>query len=912
MAKLSNKVSEDNTNKTNINKTNTKNAKKNNGMVKTVQEIMPFVQAFDNGVFQIDEKNFSKVYKISDMNFVVEPEDKQDEILLEYQKLINKFPENVTLSLVIHNKVNNDIDLSKAFHIQERGDKFDRLRAEYNQIIDEKIKEGRNDIQKDKYLILNIYAPDYNTAEGLFVTLETELTDKLNTLTKQNPIALSLYERVKLLNLINNGNNANLSFDKQFVKYIVNNSIDADKVENGFDLKSLKRSGVTLKDMIAPEVIIKDKNHLRIGEDRYVKTLSFNDLPKSLDVKFLTELTNVPCEMVTTVTFNPVPKKKAIQLIKYQAVSIKADLQKQAKKALQNNIPIEYALDEDLQLAKDESQVLRNDVFNEGKKIFYVNITSTIFAESENELLSLVDTLKLKCEDYALRPNTLLGQQIVGYQSAQFLGKCLVRYADRMLTSESCCAMFPFNIQEIQDKRGHFYGINSISKNMIMFDRKNSQLANGLIFGQSGSGKSFITKGEVIPNLLDGEDDMIILDPENEYRAVADDYDGVVIDLKPKSEYHINPCDLDLEWDEPDASPLVEKCDFMVGLVESIMGKGRECNAFEVNAIHRATNRMYEPYIRAMEEKREKSGGKCSSIDTSLCPTLKDFYEELIADNSPEGNKVASQIEAYCVGNYNLFAHKTNVDTASRLVVYNLLLLPDKMREVAMMVCLTSIWNRIVKNRENNEKYGTKKAIWVYLDEFHLFLQSESTANTIKAYYKRVRKYNGIMTGITQDVSDLTSTSQGASMFDNTGFFIFLKQSPRGRAKLQELYQFSDALLDNLKDKPSGIGLVYNGLSVVPLNYRIGKDTEIYRTMSTNPNDKKYVSKSTDVKTVDVALDNNDTNDVEPVSETNTLESEVVDTLMQESQIVDVPTVSEANDDFDVNTNQADDFDMFD
>lgn len=387
------------------------------------------------------------------------------------------------------------------------------------------------------------------------------------------------------------------------------------------------------------------------------------------------------------------------------------------------------------------------------------------------------------------------------------------------------------------DKRGHFYGINAVSKNMIMYDRKRSRLANGLIFGQSGSGKSFLTKGELIPNLLDGKDDMIILDPENEYRVIAEAFGGIVIDLEAKSDFHINPCDMSMEWDDPKASPLVEKCDYMVGLVESVLGKGRECNSYEVNVIHRCCNRMYEPYIDEMT--RRKNDGKKQDIDTEICPTLVDFYNELLEDKSAEGNKIAMAIEPYCIGNYNLFAHKTNVRTGDRLTIFNLLYLPEKMKEMAMKVCLSNIWTRVVKNREENEKYHTGKSVWVYLDEFHLFFQTESSATTIMAYFKRVRKYGGIMTGITQDVADLLRTQQGTAMFNNSGFFVFLNQSPIGRSQLQQLYGISDNLIDFIKDKPSGMGLIYNNSVLIPFDYKLPVDSELYHIMSTNPNDEK-------------------------------------------------------------------------
>ena len=249
---------------------------------------------------------------------------------------------------------------------------------------------------------------------------------------------------------------------------------------------------------------------------------------------------------------------------------------------------------------------------------------------------------------------------------------------------------------------------------------------------------------------------------------------------------------------------------------------------------------MYEDYIEEMT-RRQGDGceeGQSDELDTEICPTLVEFYNELMADGTQEGTKVALAVEQYCIGNYNVFAHHTNIEGHSRLTIYNLLYLPEKMTEMAMKVCLSNIWTKIVKNREENEKYHTGKAIWVYLDEFHHFFKTESSASTVMAYYKRVRKYGGIMTGITQDVADLLSTRQGTAMFNNTGFFIFLNQSPIGRQQLQNLYGISDALIDYIKDKPSGTGLIYNNSVIIPIDYKLPTDSELYHIMSTNPNDE--------------------------------------------------------------------------
>lgn len=816
-----------------IKKTNKKNDKKKSKMKmsRTVQEVLDFDGITKEGIL-VSGDYYSKLYELTDSNFVAETEEKQIDTISNFKKFINRFPNNVDISIVIVNKRNSKEQLANAYHLKERGDEYDKYIDDYNSIIDDKIADGHNDISKKKYIMLTIHTSSLSEADFTFTSVDAVLQESIKTINKVGVKQLDAIQRLKLMKEILCGNEG-IPFEKEYDRYFEKTTNDDGEVRTELDVKSLKKAGVSIKDLVAPQVISKERQGLCLSDNRYCRSFAYVNLPQQLDTIFLTNSTNLPYEMVTVIQLKSVPRKKALQSVKMMNTSIKADVIKASQEAFRSNYDPSL-MNEDLQLAQEEARKLRDEVVNDGAKLFYATMVVTLFGEDENDLKNISEQYKSKCSDFTVTPSLLIGQQVQALNTACLCGNSKI-IIDRMLTCDNACALFPFNIQELQDKKGHFYGINAISKNMIMYDRKRSKLANGLIFGQSGSGKSFLTKGELIPNLLDGQDDMIILDPENEYRIIADTFGGTVIDLELKSDYHINPCDMSMEWDDPRATPLAEKCDYMVGLVESILGQGRTCSTYETNIIHRACTKMYEPYIAEMT-RRHNEGDK-NDIDTDICPTLKDFYDELLEDGSPEGQRVALAIEPYCIGNYNIFAHKTNAKVDSRLVVYNLLYLPEKMKEMAMKVCLSNIWTRIVKNKESNEKAGTNKAIWVYLDEFHLFFQTESSATTIMAYFKRVRKYNGIMTGITQDVADLLKSSQGTAMFNNTGFFVFLNQSPIGRSQLQSLYQISDNLIEYIKEKPSGMGLIYNNNVLIPMDYKLPNKSMLYKIMSTNPND---------------------------------------------------------------------------
>ena len=830
-------------NKTNGKTAKAQNAKKENDkpkkMARTVQEVLDFSGITENGIMiSYDKKHYSKLYALVDSNFITEPEENQVTIIENYAKFVSKFPDYVDISVIILNKKKTERNLADAYHVKMQSDSFDHYRADYNKIIDTKIKEGRNDISKEKYLMLTVRKNSLSEAELEFTAIDVSLTEAIKAINKVGVRQLDALERLEVMHGILNGNNG-IPFRQEYGRYFEKHEDGEGNFREVLSFHKLKKAGVSVKDLIAPQCFAKDKQLLMLDEGRYCKSFAYQNLPQTLDTGFLTSTTNMPYEMSTVIQLKTVPRKKAVNLVKMQNTSIKADVIKASQTAYKNGYDPSL-MNEDLIAAREQSAQLREDIVRGGKKLFYATMVVTIFGETEEEINLITTQYKAKCADYSVTPTYLIGQQVSGLNTTCLCGDSKVNI-DRMLTSDNACALFPFNNQELQESKGHFYGINAISQNMIMYDRKRSRLANGMIFGQSGSGKSFFTKGEIIPNLLDGTDDMIILDPENEYRVIAEAFGGVVIDLELKSDFHINPCDLNMEWDDPKASPLADKCDYMVSIVESILGKGRNCNVLEVNAIHRACRKMYEDYIDEMTSRHDD--GDPNDIDTEICPTLVDFYNVLRENESPESQKVANIIEQYAIGNYNIFAHKTNVRTGDRLTVFNLLNLKDNMREMAMKVCLSNIWTRIVKNREKNDREHTNKSIWVYLDEFHLFFQSESSANTIQAYYKRVRKYGGIMTGITQDVADLLRTSQGTAMFNNTGFFVFLNQLQLGRDAIQKLFNVSDNLIDYIKEKPSGMGLVFNGSVMIPMDYKLPTNSELYKIMSTNPNDAEKLKK---------------------------------------------------------------------
>ncbi len=807
---------------------------------KTVQQTIPYQLVYGNGMFLNRPGVYSKTYTFEDVNFDTEADDSQEAIMEQFKKLLNKFGPNVTAqyniintqmpmdklveNYCIHPKASDMVMVGDSAEVREKKEKRDELRTDYNNIIMDKIQDGRNDIRKKRYITLSINATDVLMANKSFDRLEMGLKEGFANIKGCEVVKLNLEERLSLLRSLMHGGEG----------YDFKASLDKFRDEEGeFRLSKLAKTGMSTKDLIAPSAFVNGKQQIRIGEDLYAKSYIINDFPPSMQSEFLSDITSIPCLMNVSVIHKTKPKKKTLAEARFYDNNIKAEVIKANKEAYKANYDPSL-ISEELQNAREEGSYLIKDLLINNQKLFYTTITITILAKNLDELKEFDEALAMKMSDYSCQAIHLYGQQMLGFKNSLPLAENNIAI-DRILTTDSATALFPFSVQELMDPQGHFYGLNAITKNMIMYNRRNSDLANGMIFGKAGSGKSFIAKGEIIANLLDYDDDVIILDPDAEYLDIARAFGGTIVEISKKSDIHINPLDLNMDYNGgKKADPLGDKIEYLVGLVESIIGRTEEITPFDINVISRCAEKMYAPYIQHMTELKEeceRTGRELVFCDPEACPTLVDFYEALLDDQSPEGQHIAFAMEPYCLGQYNVFAHKTNINFKPRFLVYNLRDMKKNMKEMAMKVCLSDIWNRLLVNKDE------KKATWVYMDEFYHLCRTEGAAATLHEYYKRCRKYFGIMTGITQDIEDVLVTQEGRGMLSNSGFLLMMRQSPFGREELKEQFHISDSLIEYINEEPVGQGLLYNGRSMIPFDYKLPNDTKLYKLMSTKPSE---------------------------------------------------------------------------
>lgn len=462
---------------------------------KTVQETLPYLEMYDNGMFLNAPGEYSRMYSFMDTNFDTESEDSQESIMGEFKKVLNKFAHNVTVQYNIINekipieKLKKDYSIEpKSTDIVRNGDDEDEVkrkesvqeyREEYNKIILTKIEDGRNDVRKTRYVTLAIEAPDILIANKSFITLENELNEAFKRVNKDGVHLCGVEERLSVLRAFFHSGNGE-DFAKLCDKY---------RTEGGnFSLALLSKRGMTTKDLIAPDYMLNGAAMVTMGENLVAKSFLISDLPPDMESNFMSEISNIPTAMIVSVIHKTKIKQKALREVKMHNNSIKAEVVKANKQAFKENYDPSL-MSEALIDAREEGSFLVQDITIRNQKLFYTTVTVTLLANSLDDMREFTKILQMKVEDYACQAVELRGQQMLGLKtSLPFAHKFLS--IDRMLTTDSACAFFPFSIQELMDKRGHFYGLNQITRNMIVYNRKDSPLPNGLVFGKAGSGKT--------------------------------------------------------------------------------------------------------------------------------------------------------------------------------------------------------------------------------------------------------------------------------------------------------------------------------------------------------------------------------------------------------------------------------------
>ena len=583
--------------------------------------------------------------------------------------------------------------------------------------------------------------------------------------------------------------------------------------ENGFriDLRDCMWKGHSFKDAVCPDSLEFKKDHFIMG-NKYGRVLFLKEYASYIKDSMINELTALDRNLMLSIDIIPVPTDEAVRELQSRLLGVETNVTNWQRRQNSNN-NFSAVVPYDLEQQRKETREMLDDLTTRDQRMLFAVVTLVHLADSKEELDSDTETLRSTARKHLCQLSTLNWQQADGLVTALPLG---LRRIDalRTLTTEALAVLMPFKAQEIRHQGGVYYGQNTISKNLILANRKELLNGNGFVLGVSGSGKSFTAKREMVGLALSTEDDIIVIDPESEYRPLMEGLGGEVINISATSSNHINAMDMEQGYGDGE-NPVVLKSEFILSLCEQLMGAGK-LSAKEKSIIDRCTALCYHTYIQ-------------NGCEWTV-PTLRDFHAELLRQPETEAKDVALAIELFTKGSLNTFAKPTNVDTNSRILCYDIRDLGKQLLPVGMLVVLDSVFNRIVRNR----KLG--KNTWVYIDEIYLLFQHEYSANFLFTLWKRVRKYGACCTGLTQNVDDLLQSHTARTMLANSEFLVMLNQAATDREELAKLLNISDNQLSYITNVDFGRGLIKCGSAIVPFIDNFPKN-HLYKLMSTKPAD---------------------------------------------------------------------------
>ena len=755
---------------------------------KFVQDIIPVKAIYEDGLFLVGKNKYSKSYKFLDINYAVASREDKEAMFLEYSELLNSLDTGSTAKITINNRRINKLDFEKTILLKDAGDNLDKFRKEYNAMLNSQSKTA-NEIVQEKILTISVYKKTKEEARSYFSRIGADLSNHFSALGSKC-IELDAKERLRIAH--------------DFYR-------TGEETAFTFDIHEQMKLGHDFRDMICPDSAKFKSDYFQIG-NRYGKVLFLKSYASYIKDSMVTELTELNKNMMLSIDIIPIPMDEAVKEAENRRLGIETNITNWQRKQNANN-NFSAIIPYDMEQQRNESKEFLDDLITRDQRMFLSVLTMVITEDSLEKLKVLSDAIEQIAGKNMCQMGTLRYQQLDGLETVLPFGVRKIN-ALRTLTTESLAVFIPFKVQEIRHENGVFYGQNTISKNMIMIDRKQLLNGNSFILGVSGSGKSFTAKQEITSiKLREPDADIIIVDPEREYSPLVNALGGEVIKISATSDNHINAMDMNSEYGDG-ANPVILKSEFILSLCEQLIGSGN-LGPKQKSIIDRCTASVYRIFQQGNYQ--------------GIPPTLQDFREELLKQEEPEAKEIALAIELFTNGSLNTFALNTNVDTSNKLICYDILDLGKQLLPIGMLVVLDSILNRITANRTKG------KNTYIFIDEIYLLFQYEYSANFLFTLWKRVRKYGAYATGITQNVEDLLQSHTARTMLANSEFIIMLNQAYIDRLELGKLLNISDEQMSFITNVGAGEGLMRVGSANVPFVNRFPKNTELYRLMTTKP-----------------------------------------------------------------------------
>lgn len=746
-----------------------------------------------DGICRATDTFYTKTIEYQDINYQLSQNEDKTAIFEGWCDFLNYFDSSIQFQLSFLNLAASRSSFSKSITIPPQGDGFDHIRAEYTEMLQNQLAKGNNGLVKTKYLTFGIEAENVRAAKPRLERIETDVINNF----KRLGVACEPMDgkgRLRLMHDI-------FRMDEQEPFH--------------FSWDWLAPSGLSTKDFIAPSSF-EFKTGKAFCMGRTFGAVSFVQiLAPELNDRMLADFLDMESSLVVNLHIQSVDQVRAIKTVKRKITDLDRAKIEEQKKAVRAGYDMDI-IPSDLATYGTEAKKLLQDLQSRNERMFLVTFLVLNTAESRRQLDNNVFQASSIAQKHNCQLTRLDFQQEEGLMSSLPLGRNLIPI-QRSLTTSSVAIFVPFTTQELfQDgPEALYYGLNALSNNLIMVDRKLLKNPNGLILGTPGSGKSFSAKREISNVMLVTHDDILICDPEDEYTSLVEHFgrEGQVVKISPTSTQYVNPMDINLNYSDDD-NPLALKADFLLSLCDIVVGNKDGLQPIEKTVIDRSVRNVYRPYL--------------ANPDPEKMPILQDLYDELLKQPEPEAKRIAAALELYVSGSLNVFNHRTNVVLEKRLVCFNIKELGKQLKQLGMLIIQDQVWNRVTVNR------ARKRTTRYYVDEFHLLLKGELAAWSVEIW-KRFRKWGGIPTGITQNIKDLLASREIENIFENSDFLYMLNQASGDRQILAKQLNISPHQLSYVTHSGEGEGLLFYGNVILPFLDRFPKDSELYRVMTTKP-----------------------------------------------------------------------------
>ena len=749
-----------------------------------------------DGVCRVTGSFYTKTVQFQDINYQLSQNEDKSAIFDAWCDFLNYFDSSIRFQFSFLNLAASMESFEQSIFIPLKNDAFDSIRAEYAEMLQSQLAKGNNGLIKTKFLTFGIEADSVKAAKPRLERIENDILNNFKRL-GVSAVSLNGLERLRLMHSI-------FHMD--------------DQSRFQFSWDWLVPSGLSTRDFIAPTSFeFKDGRFFRMGA-KFGAASFLQILAPELNDRMLADFLDMESSLIVNMHIQSVDQVAAIKTVKRKITDLDKMKIEEQKKAVRAGYDMDI-IPSDLATYGTEAKNLLKELQSRNERMFLMTFLLVNTADTKAQLDNNVFQASSIAQKYNCQLVRLDYQQEEGLMSSLPLGFNQIEI-QRSLTTSSTAIFIPFTTQELFQSGGEalYYGLNALSNNLIMVDRKKLKNPNGLILGTPGSGKSFSAKREMSNAFLITNDDIAICDPEGEYFPLVQRLGGQVIRISPTSTDFINPMDINLNYSD-DENPLSLKADFILSLCELVVSSRDGLQPVEKTVIDRCVRLIYQPFLN----------DPCPEN----IPVLGDLYNALWSQEEKEAHHIATALEIYVSGSLNVFNHRTNVNVNNRIVCYDIKELGKQLKKLGMLIVQDQVWGRVTENR------AAGKSTRYYMDEMHLLLKEEQTAAYSVEIWKRFRKWGGIPTGITQNVKDLLSSREVENIFENSDFVYMLNQAGGDRQILAKQLNISPHQLSYVTHSGEGEGLLFYGNVILPFVDRFPKDTELYSVMTTKPNEVK-------------------------------------------------------------------------